>query len=346
MPQRVMLIILIQLVLAGCVGGPAPSPPVSRELLRWPAAPTESRIEWVREISEPRDLGLGKGFWTRLVELVTGEENVKIVRPYGVFVDAEGRIFVADAGASVVHLYDTKRSRYVRLKGTDETPLQLPIGIAGDGTGAVYVTDSAAGAVYRYTPGEELLKPFISRGLERPTGIACDRALGRLYLSDTSRHQIVVYDLTGRELSRIGSRGSNEGEFNYPTDLCLDRQGRLMVTDSLNFRIQILTAEGSFIATIGSPGDRAGYLSKPKGVAVDSDGHYYIADALLDTVQIFNEAGHLLLNFGMRGNRPGEFWMPSGLFIDGHDDIYVADTYNNRIQVFHYHHRSGNGNPS
>jgi len=339
-----LLLSFASLLYAGCAGGPAPLPGIRLDLLRWPSAPTPPKIEWLREFRDPRDLGIDKGFWTRIAEFVSGEEQTGIVRPYGLFADDHGRIYVADPGAGVMHLYDTERRRSVRLKGSDEHPLRVPIGIAGDGSTTVYLTDSASGIVFRHVAGDALLRPFITKGLERPTGIVCDPVRGRLYLSDTTRQQIVVFDLAGKELFRIGSRGAKPGEFNYPTDLCLDRQGRLVVTDSLNFRIQIFAPDGRFIAMFGQAGNRAGYLAKPKGVAVDSEGHYYSADALHDAVQIFDVTGRLLLTFGVRGTRPGEFWMPSGLFIDNRDTVYVADTYNHRIQVFRY--RRDAANPS
>jgi DNA-binding beta-propeller fold protein YncE len=331
--------------LFGCASGTVAPRLPSAELLRWPAPPAESRVEWVREFATPKDLEIGKGFWKWLADLVTGEDDLSIVRPYGVFA-SEGRIYVADPGASVVHLYDTGAGRYSRLKGPEQSPLQTPIGITGDRAGSVYVTDSSSGIVFVHRGEMDTLTPFITSGLERPTGIACDRSTDRLYVTDTTRNQIAVFDLSGRELLRFGTRGGRSGEFNSPTDLCFDREGRLWVTDSLNFRLQVFSREGVFINAFGKAGDTIGYFSKPKGIAADRDGHIYSADALLDAIQIFSGQGQLLLAFGGRGTRPGEFWMPSGLFIDTNDTIYVADTYNKRIQVFQYRHRNDPGNRS
>jgi DNA-binding beta-propeller fold protein YncE len=323
-------------VLAGCAGNSARNRPQSGVELRWPPPPAEARIVLSGEISEPGDLGIGKGFWNRLVEMVSGEKKSRIVRPYGVYDDGAGRIYVTDPGAGVVHLYDTAGGRYARLAGTAETPLQVPIGVSGDGKGMAYITDSASGIVFRHGGDDDSLTPFIKSGLTRPTGIAFNRQSGRIYVADSVRHQIVVFDTAGKELFRIGSRGVNPGQFNSPTDLWIDRQGRLLVTDPLNFRVQILTGEGRYLGGFGIAGERAGEIAKPKGVAMDSDGHVYLADALLDAVQIFDEKGGLFLKLGTRGDRAGEFWMPAGLFIAANDTIYVADAYNNRVQIFRY----------
>lgn len=343
-PARAAAVLLCLLALAGCASAPSrPNLPVGAEL-NWPPPPAEARITWTGEFSQPDDLGIGKGFWARVVELVVGEENNRIVRPYGVYADGQGLIYVTDPGAALVHRYDTKRGRYTRLKGANGSPLKAPIGVSGDGRGTVFVTDAESGVVFRQTTDDDELLPFITKGLKRPTGLAVDQQRGRLYLSDSVLDQVVVFDLTGRELFRFGSYGEEPGKFNHPTDIWLDRQGRLLVTDPLNYRIQIFSMEGLYLSGITKEaGDAAGNFSKPKGVAVDSDGHIYLADALLDVIQIFDEKGRLLLVFGDKGSHPGEFWMPAGIFIGADDTIYVADAYNYRVQTFRYRRAEGSG---
>ena len=335
---RRLLPVVALLTLCGCASGrPSPVPP--GVILLWPPPPQQARIEWLKEFHGPDELEIGKGFWKRLAEVITGEEFNGIVRPYGVHADGEGRIYLADTGAGCVHFYDKKDGVYRRLTGSAKAPLLSPIGITGDGKGTIYVTDSASGTVFRHTPGGEFLEPFIVGVITRPTGIVYAPRTGEIYVTDTANHKIVVFDREGVRKFEFGLLGDGPGEFNHPTDLALDHSGRLIVTDALNFRVQTLSATGEFITVFGSSGDSSGAFNKPKGVAVDSDGNIYVVDSLQDAVQIFDPSGRLLMAFGSRGSRPGEFWMPSGLFIDGKDTIYVADSYNNRIQMFQYHGR-------
>ena len=330
--------VLLCLILSGCAGSAAISPSAAypEAILLWPPPPETTRIEWVQEIRLPLDAGVKKGFWSNLAEFFIGEEPTAIARPYGIFVDSSKRLYIVDPGGAVVHCYDKIANKYSQLRGTEKNPLKSPIGITGSTGGDIFVTDSEAGMVFRLAPGDTLLRPYLLKGLTRPTGIAFDRQSQQLYVSDTASHQIVVFDENGQEEFRIGVRGDGPGDFNYPTDITFDRSGRLIVTDALNFRIQILTSQGGFISMFGSSGDRMGYFSKPKGVTTDSDGNIYVADALLDAVQVFDREGRLLMLFGNRGSRPAEFWMPSGLFIAEDDTIYCADSYNNRIQLFRY----------
>jgi DNA-binding beta-propeller fold protein YncE len=330
-----VLLLAIPTLFSGCAAVNSSTQLATREIF-WPPAPFEPRIQWVRGIHNQQDAGIGKSFWKRVKEFVVGEEKDGISKPYGVYVDAQGRIFVADAGRGVVHEFNLQEKEYSLIGHENKRVFQAPIALTGDNAGNLYITDSAAGIVFRYSILEKSLTPFITHKLVRPTGIAFYGTKHLLYISDSASHQVVVFDLQGRERFRIGGRGDSPGYFNFPTDLFMDSGGELYVTDALNARIQVFSAAGEFLRMFGTAGDSAGYFAKPKGVAVDSEGHVYVTDSIQDTVQIFDKTGVLMLDFGESGNGAGQFWMPSGIFIDSSDTIYVADSYNQRIQIFRY----------
>lgn len=308
--------------------------------IQWPPLPLPARIVWVKEISDYQDAGIAKGFWKRLKDLVAGESDEKIGRPYGLLVDDRERLFVVDVALAVVHVMDMREKKYTIIGEGKEAVFRTPIAIAADDDENVYITDSEAGIVYRYSLRDAILKPFITN-LGRPTGIGFNRNNRLLYVADTTAHQVVVYDLSGKVRFRIGNRGEGPGQFNHPTDLFIGQGGKLYVTDPLNARIQVFSADGAFLQQFGRPGDSPGEFMKPKGVAVDSDGNIYVSDALLEAVQVFSGSGRFLLDFGGRGIKAGEFWMQSGMCIDRNDQIYVADSYNRRVQVFRYIRNGG-----
>lgn len=300
----------------------------------WPPPPEQPRIRWVGEI---RSFGNGgSGFFGRLKEIVFGRTENLMIRPHGVYADGSGGLYVADAGAGLVHHLDTKTGAYRRIGGGDGVRLVEPIGITGDAHGNVYVTDPPAGAVYRLRPGAKTFERLTPTGFRRPTGIAWNGVDGILYVVDTGSHQVISMGPNGAERSRFGRRGTGRGEFNFPVHAACCPHGRLFVADVMNSRLQIFSADGVFLSAFGKAGDSTGSFARPKGVAVDSGDHVYVADALFDAVQVFGEDGRLLLAFGETGQGPGQFWMPSGISIDADDFIYVSDTYNQRIQIFQY----------
>ncbi|KAB0664484.1 6-bladed beta-propeller [Oryzomonas japonica] len=304
--------------------------------LQWPQKAYGPRVQWVKSIANYHEAGITKSFWKRVWELVAGEDTRSIVRPYGIFFDDKERLFVVDVGSATVHAIDIGAGLYTIIGDQDDSPLRSPIGVTEDDGGHLYITDSVVRQIFVYDIAGKALKPFTTKKLGRPTGIAYNRVNGLLYVSDTSEHQIVVYDLSGAERQRIGSPGNEAGLLNYPTDISVDAKGQVYVTDALNYKIKIFSPEGYLVSQFGTAGDSAGDLNKPKGISVDSEGHIYVCDALMDAVQVFDDTGRLLLVFGDTGTRKGEFWMPSGIYIDRRNYIFVADTYNRRVQIFRY----------
>jgi DNA-binding beta-propeller fold protein YncE len=298
-------------------------------------------VEYVRTIPSVHEFTKPRGFFSKLVQFVAGapDEKPEVVRPYSTTHDSAGRLIVADPGIRGVHIYDFEKQKYQFLKGPRGNAFASPIDVACDAADNIYVTDSTRARIYVFDSKGKFLR-FIGGTnqeprLQRPTGMALDKAAKRIYLTDTLRHQVLVLGLDGSLIRAIGKRGKGDGEFNFPTALTL-ASGKLYVVDAMNFRIQTLTPDGKFVRSFGKPGDQSGTLSRPKGIAADSDGNLYVVDALFETVQVFSPEGQLLYYFGATGNKPGQFQLPTGISIDDRNVIYVADSYNQRVQVFRY----------
>jgi len=303
----------------------------------WPPPPQTARIQYIRSISGPSDIGMKKSWFKKTMETIFGKDEAieMLLRPYGVFADSE-RIYVTDPGNRLLHVFDMKEKKYLKITKANEEEFISPIGVAADKNGGIYVSDSLLKRVFLFNKEGQYLREIGSDNLfTRPAGIAIDAE--RLYVVDTHGHKVLVFSKKdGAFLFSFGKNGIHKGDFNYPTNIFIDKNGLLYITDSMNFRVQIFERDGSFISAFGRPGDGSGDLSKPKGIAVDSEGYIYVADAQFDTVQIFDKDGRLLLAFGNTGRGKGQLILPAGLFIDEKDRIYVADSYNNRIQIFQY----------
>lgn len=311
---------------------------VTPELV-WPSAPLQPRIRYIGSISGPEDIGRKRGFFRKMWDFIRGEtDDEHIVRPMAVAVDGRDRLLVADTRRGRVHIFDRSKRSYAFVRGSKWDTLRLPIGLAVDGKDNIYVADGELNKIFIFRPDGKFERLLDTAGwLKRPSALVIDRARQRLYVADTPAHDIKIVDLaSGKLAGTIGRRGSEAGEFNFPTFLALDRHGRLAVTDSMNMRIQIFDAEGRRVSAFGKHGDGSGDFSAPKGVAMDSEGHVYVSDAGFDNVQVFDETGRLLLFWGTSGQEPGKFWLPAGMLIDAQNRIYVADSYNNRVQIFQY----------
>ena len=315
-------------------------------LLAMGAAPVSTaaalaRVDYVRTIPSVREFTKSRSFLGKLVDFVAGppENRPEIVRPYATTHDSTGRLLVADPGQHGIHIYDFEKRRYQFVKGPRKRALISPIDVACDKNDDIYVSDSARALVYVFDTRGRFRRTIGGTSgesrLVRPTGMALDRNARRLYLTDTLRHQVLVFGLDGSLIHAIGKRGTGPGEFNFPTALTLS-QGKLYVVDAMNFRIQAITPEGEFKGAFGQLGDQTGTLNRPKGIAADTEGNLYVVDAVFETVQVFDPKGQLLYYFGSTGAKPGQFQVPTGISIDDRNIIYVADSLNRRVQVFRY----------
>jgi DNA-binding beta-propeller fold protein YncE len=256
--------------------------------------------------------------------------------PFAVCTDDGSRVFVADASAQVVHVFDLLSRKYSRWVPPEPLRFSQPVGLAWDPRGRLFVSDSVGGCIFVFTYTGSYEARIGVGELGRPAGLAWDARHNRLLVADAAGHCIVSLSADGAVLGRTGRRGTLSGQFNYPTNIVVDHQGRIYVSDTLNFRIQQFDSNLRPTLSIGYKGDTPGCLASPKGIAVDSEDHLYVVDAQFEALQVFDPQGQLLLSFGEEGRGPGEFWLPAGLCIDARNRIWVADAYNRRLQVFDY----------
>jgi DNA-binding beta-propeller fold protein YncE len=306
----------------------------SRPALVWPGAPASAVIRFVSVLPRPGAVAGRGSFFRSLGRVVSSKVDEGMVRPLGVAA-RQGLLYVADPGSHALWIYDLERNSVHRIVKAGSDSLESPVGVAV-GRENVYVADSSLKKVSVYDRHGRFIRNFTEETFQRPTGLTFDEMSGRLYVADTAAHQVLVFSADGRLNRRLGQRGTEAGEFNYPAHLWSGADGSLFVVDSLNYRVQILKREGQAESVFGRLGDSSGEFAAPKGIATDSHGHLYVVDSLFGCVQIFNRKGELLLTFGENGSGPGQFWLPAGIFIDEKDRIYVADSYNQRVQVFEF----------
>lgn len=309
--------------------------------LVWPLPPEPPRIRYAQIIREAKDIGFNPNFFRRVIDFLFGEPlTPQVIRPIGVATDSEGRLYVADNGLQVIHIFDLAKKEYRQvfwLSPSGPARLKNPVGVAVDRENHLYVSDADLNRIFVFDRKGTLRSTIGSdEDLMRVSSIAVDPKREILYAVDTPGHRLVLFDLSGHKIGEIGHRGTGPGEFNFPTFVALDRSGRIYVSDSLNFRFQVFEPTGEFIHAFGRLGDSVGTFSRPKGIAVDNENHVYVVDSLYDTVQIFDQEGNLLLHFGQAGSKEGEFWLPNGIAINQNEEIFIADSYNHRIEVFQY----------
>jgi tripartite motif-containing protein 71 len=225
-----------------------------------------------------------------------GQGVNQLDHPFGVAVDPQGRVFVAD----------DLNHRVVRF-----------------GPRSKYLYKARWGS-YGTGPGQ----------LAYPRAIAVDPS-GQVYVTNTGNDRIDVFDRSGTLLRSFGQSGRAPGQFNTPMGAAADANGFRAVADSVNGRIELLNPDGSTAAVWGSPAPGPTILPNPVAVVFDAAGNAYVLDQRRARIIVFDRATGLpSRTIGSQGSGPGNMLEPSALAIDAAGALYVADTGNERIVRF------------
>jgi DNA-binding beta-propeller fold protein YncE len=336
---------------------PAPvKPQIDLTKLVWPAPPNIPRVRYVDYFAGEKIPVLPEGtkpkqkrsWMDRLAGLEP--ENRRVVKPlpfqllgpYGMAVDSQGRLYVADQRVGAIFIFNTEnRDDVTLIRNGFEATFGLINAVAIDDDDRIFVTDGKLHRVLIFDKNRKVVDQ-IKDGLVDPVGIAIDTENRLVYVVDTQQDQVLVYDADKLNLiRRIGTGGKKHtlttpGDFSAPTDVALDKDGNVYVTDTMNYRVEIFDADGHYISQFGRHCDGPGCFAHPKGLAVDSDGHIWVADPMLDLLQIFNRQGQLLAVIGGHGNYLGEFSSLVGVTVDKNNRVFTSEQYPGRVQEFRY----------
>ena len=248
----------------------------------------------------------------------------KFYRPYGLAVDTNGTVYVADTYNHVIRKI-TAAGAVTTFAGKMSTP------------GSVNGTRTTARFDY-------------------PTGISVGSG-GTLYVADYANSLIRTVTSTGTVSTLAGAAGSpgsangtgTAAHFNQPIDVAADlNSGMVYVAEDVNQLIRKITSAGAVTTLAGQivgSGTNNGTgsvarFSYPSSAALDRNGNVYIADYGNDVVRKISPAGVVTNLAGMAGitgtnNGTGtaaRFNGPAGVAVDGSNYLYVADYQNDAIR--------------
>jgi len=164
--------------------------------------------------------------------------------------------------------------------------------------------------------------------LEKPINCAVDHADGRLYVTDTGRRQVVVFDSAG---SYVHSFGDHEGT---PVGVHADAEG-IWVSDVQSGQIHVYD-KASYALVRSFPDQEATdqpRLKQPQNLTVQ-DSLVFVSDFGNFDVKVYRRDGKYLRTIGGFGRQLGQFVRPKGIAADREGRVYVADAGFQNVQVF------------
>lgn len=163
-----------------------------------------------------------------------------------------------------------------------------------------------------------------------PYAIAVD-ANDNIYVTDLARGWIAVYSMDGRFKKFLGKLKKDEGLFDRPQSIAIDRTtGRIYVADTTRNFVIILDLNGKVLAEVGKRGGGSGpaEFMEPVEVAIYK-GEVFVLDRRNHRIQVLDLDGHFRRQFQLGGSGVGE---ATGMAFDTHGRLYVPAF--NWVEVF------------
>lgn len=220
-------------------------------------------------------------------------------------------------------------STYV-LGEAPEQEIVKPYGLAVAG-GKIYICDTMLGGLEIVDLAKNRFEYFQPGGLgqlKKPINCCVDEA-GFLYVADSERRQVVVFDPQGRYQGSIGGE-----ELLRPTDVAVHRE-QIWIADIKKQQVLIYGKPDYRLlrALPEAAPQTPGHLYAPTNLAILND-QLYVSDFGDFKIKIFSLNGQFLSSVGSYGRQQGQFVRPKGIAVDRKRNLYVVDAGFENIQMF------------
>ncbi len=191
-----------------------------------------------------------------------------VQRPVDLAIADDGLIYVADAGRSLILVFDQDE----RSTAVFAVPGMNPIGVTTF-EDELFVVDKAGASIRvldRFS-GEQK-RVFGNSGspdekLGSPLGITSDQT-GNIYVTDVIQCRIRKYTNEGEFVGIFGQIGDQLGSFVRPKHVQVDSDGNIYIVDSGFANVQIFNKDFELLMFFGAGGEHPGAMFLPVGISV------------------------------------------------------------------------------
>ncbi len=167
-----------------------------------------------------------------------GATQTNFNRPTDVAVAPNGDFYVADGYGNSRVMKFSKDGNFLLewgKKGTAPGEFNLPHTVALDSRGRVYVGDRENHRIQIFDPNGMFLAEWKHAGSPWGLDITPDQ---RIFMADGYKNQVVLLNLEGQILGRLGGPGKLPGQFDFAHAISVSSAGDIYVAEILNWRAQ------------------------------------------------------------------------------------------------------------
>jgi len=261
-----------------------------------------------------------------------GSGDEQLLKPAGVTIDAEGYVYVADAG----------NHRIVRLspdggfdvawgeagEGPDQFTEVFDLDIAPDEE--IAALDAANQVISLWTSEGEFIGEFgAALRTYHPRGFGLS-TFGDYFIADTGGARVLQVSSDGAEIRQFGGGGAELGA-GQPTDAAVTPDGMLYVVEPIAGALWRIDPVSN--AQERYPGPEANTVESPH-LATGSDGLIYLTDPEQGRVLVYRSDMQPVAQIGGKGGEPGLFSRTLGIAVGADGSIVVTDPDLCRVTMF------------
>ena len=198
----------------------------------------------------------------------------------------------------------------------------------------LYICDTEYGAVLKADFKTKKMSLFKAKGmgfLNQPVNLAIDQD-GTMYVADSARNQVVVYDKDENYLAVIGKHGEIA-----PRDVVVGVD-KIYIADIKSHNIQVYDkSTRNPLYTIPKEADAKEGKKRivmPTNLALDAKGRLYVSDTGAFRIQVYDDKGDYLRTVGEMGDSFGQFARNKGIAVDREFRLYATDSLSQVTQIF------------
>ena len=178
-----------------------------------------------------------------------------------------------------------------------------------------------------FSDGGEFLNSYTHEHMKSPFGIAIHT--NNMYVSDIEVQAVFQFKIESdiRLVAKLGTKGTGNGEFYYPSNLAVSTNGDVYVGDHDNNRIQILDSSLHYLRTLTEQP-----IPRPRDIKFTADSVYVLC-GVSPCIRVFSYTGDMLRSLITRGDQlqVNNAWY---FCLDSQENIIISDFVTSDIKAF------------
>ena len=213
-----------------------------------------------------------------------GSNSGQFKHPAGVSFLNDKEIVIADQWNNRIQRINIQTGTVVKSFGkcgAGKGEFDHPFDVCLDDEGRIVVTELNSNRIHVLSKEGETISIFGESGPEKLNNPnSCIPYKNILLVSDGGNNCIKVYDQSGTFLYKFGTKGNQDGQFDWTHGMLVDRSSNLLVCDWNNNRVQQFALDGRFT------GKTITHLPHPIGIATAPDGRILVTSMSANKVFI------------------------------------------------------------